>query len=75
MVDKLSRATCIFLKNIAKIEVDKYDRIYNFDDGFAGAYLLIRGDNYDYFQYGSDVPGWIVERGSLEGSPGIKGAN
>jgi hypothetical protein len=64
----VEQGSLYFLKNIAKIDVEKYDRIYNFDNGFAGAYLLIRGDHYDYFQCGSGVPGGIVETGSLQGA-------
>jgi len=65
IVNKNNPKELLFLHNIAHISTHQYDHIYELDDGWAGGYLFIKGNQFQYFKCGSGRPGNFVASGTL----------
>jgi hypothetical protein len=46
----------IYLQSICKINTNNYDSIYKLDNGWCGAYLLVKNNNYHFIECGSGRP-------------------
>ena len=45
-----------FLQKVCNIDTTKYDYIYFINNGWSGAYLLVKNNNYRFIECGSGNP-------------------
>jgi len=60
-----------YINKILKIDCSLYDKIYQLDDGWAGAYLFLNWYNFRLVHCGSGVPIRSEENGVLDVAPVI----